>query len=234
MSSPAQRHRMAVLAATAASAHHNAAPSPAAGVYALMMSALVNDMRHLKEIQSLERKISTKAELLPKYGDYLDGVLAADAGGQDEIITTLMVWHLDVCDFARGLELASYVIKHELTLPERYNRTVATLLLDEVGDAVLAGRVPHDSTTLGALQMLAVVVDGQDAPDQARAKLHRAMGNTLAALAGPEPAGPRSEMVRAALAQLKRAVSLHDKVGAKKDIEQLERTIKKAEASAAA
>ncbi|MBB1625172.1 phage terminase small subunit [Achromobacter sp. UMC71] len=233
MPSPAQRHRMTVLAATAASAYHSAEPSPAAGVYGLMMSALVDDMRRLKDIQSLERKISAKAEMLPKYRDYLDGVLAADAGGQDEIVTTLMVWHLDVCELARGLELAGYVIKHGLALPERYNRTVGTLLLDEVGDAVLAGRVPHDVTTLGALQMLAVLVEGQDAPDQARAKLHRAMGDTLAALAGPDPIGQRLEMVRAALAQLKRAVSLHDKVGAKKDIEQLERTIKKAEATAA-
>ena len=233
MPSLAQRHRMRVLAGQAASAHGSQALTPAAGIYALMMSTLVDDMRRLKEIESLERKISVKADLLPKYRDYLDGILAADAGGQDEIVTTLMVWHLDVCDFARGLEIAGYVIKHELALPERYNRKIAALLLDEIGDSVLAGRVPLDVTTLGALQMLAVLTEGQDAPDQARAKLHRAMGDTLAALAGPEPTGNRLEMVRAALQQLRRAVSLHDKVGAKKDIELLERTIKKAEASAA-
>lgn len=232
MSSLAQRHRMRVLAATAASAHDNAASTPAAGVYALMMAALVDDMRRLKEIESIERKISTKAELLPKYRDYLDGVLLADSGGADDLVTTVMVWHLDVCDFARGLELAAYVIKHDLSMPERYNRKVAALLLDEVSDAVLAGRVPYDVTTLGSLQMVAVLTEGKDAPDQARAKLHRALGETLASLAGTEPTGHLLDMARAALAQLVRAVTLHDKVGAKTGIEQLKRTIKKAEATA--
>ncbi|WP_427184854.1 phage terminase small subunit [Bordetella bronchialis] len=230
MASLAQQHRMRVLAARGAVTQDGT--RPAGGVHALMMASLLQDMRRLKAIESVERKIAAKAQMLPAYRDYVDGVLAADAGGADEVITTLMVWHLDVGDFGRGLDLAAYVLRHGLTLPERYNRKVPALLLDEVADAVLEGRAPADEATLDALQRVAVLTDGQDAPDQARAKLHRALGETLARLAGEAPAGPKLEMARAALAQLNRAVSLNPGVGAKKAIEQLTRTIKKAEANA--
>ncbi|OZI23032.1 hypothetical protein CAL26_05990 [Bordetella genomosp. 9] len=233
MASLAQRHRTRVLAARESGKSDPGAPNPAGGVQALMMANLVNDLRRLKAIESVERKIAAKADMLPAYRDYVDGVLSADKGGQDEVIATVMVWHLDVGDFARGLTIAGYVLKHDLALPERYNRKVPALLLDEVPGAVLAGKVPVNSDTMGALQMVAVLTEGKDAPDQARAKLHRAMGETLAALAGDTPTGPQLDMARAGLAQLNRAVALHKDVGAKKAIEQLSRTIKKAEASAA-
>jgi hypothetical protein len=54
-------------------------------------------------------------------------------------------------------------------------------------------------------------------PDQVRAKLHFAIGRHLAK-AGTDDA--------TALDHLRRAVELHDKVGAKKDIEQLERKLR--------
>lgn len=234
MASLAQRHRVRVLAERASRAAGGSAPNPAGGVHALMMGRLVQDLRRLKEIQSVERKIAAKADMLPAYQDYVSGVLKGDSGGQDEVIVTVMVWHLDVLQFSRGLEIAAYVLKHDLALPERYNRKVPALLLDEVPGAVLAGSVSPNSDTLGALQMVAVLTEGQDAPDQARAKLHRAIGETLAALAGATPAGQQLSMARAALAQLNRAVSLHQAVGAKKAIEQLQRTIKKAEGATGA
>ncbi|WP_459614349.1 phage terminase small subunit [Bordetella sp. 2513F-2] len=231
MASLAQRHRIRVLAEQA---NPGAASVTAGGAHRMMMARLTADRRRLHDIQSVERKIAAKREMLPAYSDYIAGVLKADAGGQDEVITTLMVWHLDVLDFSHGLEIAAYVLKHELALPERYNRKVPALLLDEVPGAVLEGRVPATSDTLTALQRVAALTQDQDAPDQARAKLHRALGEVLAAMAGETPTGAQLEMARAALAQLNRAVALHQAVGAKKTIEQLQRTIKRAEAASAA
>lgn len=227
MTSPAQKHRMRVLAEKAA--EQNGAGLPATGTaYALMMAALVQDLRRLKDIQSIQSKTVVKAEMVGTYQDYLDGVLAGNSGAQDEVLVTVMVWHIDVGDFRRGLDLAAYALTHKLNLPERYQRTVPVLLLDEVADAVLTGRTEGNQDTLDVLQRVAELTSDHDAPDQARAKLHRAIGETLAIMAGDEPSGAQLEMARAALAQFNRAVSLHAGVGAKKAIERLERLIKKA------
>jgi hypothetical protein len=234
MASLAQRHRIRVLAEKASQAAGPTALDAVpcgllSNIQALMMANLVNDLRRLKEIKSVERKIEVKREMLPAYKDYLDGVLAADAGGQDEVVTTVMVWHLDVLDIDRGLQLAGYVLAHDLALPERYDRDVATLLLDEVSDAVLAGRLPATEQTVTQLTTVASLTQGRDTPDQARAKLHRALGETMAEVAGDEPTGPAVDTARAALAQLNRAVELHAGIGVKKTIERLQRVIKKAE-----
>ena len=72
-------------------------------------------------------------------------------------------------------------------------------------------------------------------PDQVRAKLHKAMGLHLVRTAtaaddNPEtvPAGAAKAARAAALDHLRRALALNDKCGVKKDIERLERELKKA------
>lgn len=227
MASPAQLHRIRVLAAQA-SASDSAAPVVVGGIQGQMLAKLTQDARRLHDIQSIERKIALKRELLPDYQAYIDGVLEGDGGQPDEIIPTVMLWHLDAGKYERGLDMAAYVMRHDLPMPERLKRNTATILLDEVAGAVAAGAVSEPSAAIGILQRVAVLVDGQDAPDQARAKLHFAMGKMLALQAGDKPTGSTVEMVRAAVAQLKRAVSLHEGIGAKKLIEQLERKIKNA------
>jgi len=227
VASPAQLHRIRVLAAQA-SASDPAAPVVVGGIQGQMLAKLTQDARRLHDIQSIERKIALKRELLPDYQAYIDGVLEGDGGQPDEIIPTVMLWHLDAGKYERGLDMAAYVMRHDLPMPERLKRNTATILLDEVAGAVAAGAVSEPSAAIGILQRVAVLVDGQDAPDQARAKLHFAMGKMLALQAGDKPTGSTVEMVRAAVAQLKRAVSLHEGIGAKKLIEQLERKIKNA------
>ncbi|SAI47398.1 Phage small terminase subunit [Bordetella ansorpii] len=227
-----QRHQMRVAAALAAASTPANAPAPTSGPYELMMHALVNDRRTLKGVQSIERKIELKRGMLNQYGDYVDGVLAADAGGQDEVIVTVMVWLLDTLQFRAALVLAEYVTRHGLTLPPHYNRGVPALLLDEITDAVLAKRVPMDADLLAELQRLQVLTDGKDAPDQARAKLHRVMGETLAQMAGDLADEDEQRAAAAALQHLNRAKQLHSAVGVTKLTEQLERKIKKAEGGA--
>jgi len=48
-----------------------------------MARKLDDDRRRLKDIQSTERKIDVKREILPDYDDYVAGVLAGNAGVQD-------------------------------------------------------------------------------------------------------------------------------------------------------
>lgn len=230
---PAQRHLQHKLAAIA-----NAAV-PAGGelqgsAYELMLVQLAEDRRRLKDIQSIERKIEAKRQFLPNYDAWVDGALTAGNGAQDLILTTVLVWHIDAGNFGRALQIAPYAIAHELPLPDQYDRNLGTVLIDEFGAAALGGKM----TNAQAREFLPQVLSGTaalDAPDQARAKLHKAIGYALIGKTGPADvdidAVPLPE-ARAALDHLQRALGLFDQVGVKKDIERLERRLKRLDAPA--
>ena len=138
---PAQRHRLTVLAAMAVAAGHQDPHGETTGTaYELTLAQLHAHMRTLKNIQSVERKIEAKRTMLGDFEAYLDGVLQADAGGQDVVVGTLLVWHIDVGNFAQALALAEYALRHAVALPDQYQRTLPTLLLDEVHKAALPGK----------------------------------------------------------------------------------------------
>src|SRR3954452_22273977 len=93
---PAQPHRMTVLAAmAAANGVQDPHGEPTGSAYELTMAQLHAHMRTLKDIKSVERKIEAKRTMLADFDAYLNGVLLADAGGQDTVLTTVLVWHLD-------------------------------------------------------------------------------------------------------------------------------------------
>lgn len=227
MTTPARRHQMRVLAEQAAKA---APPGDevVGSAYELMLAQLYDHRRTLKAIQSVERKIEAKRAFLPLYEDWLTGALAGGQGGQDVVLTSLMVWHFDCGSWARGMELAAYALAHGLTLPDQYNRDLTTLLIDEASTAALAGKLVGDE----AMRVLAEVdqlTDGRDAPDQARAKLHKAIGYALMGKSPThEPDLATLDLSRAHLAmqQLQRAHELFAQVGVKKDMERLERRLK--------
>ena len=93
--SPALRHKARALAAKAA-ANAPEGHLTAGSAYELMLYKLAEDRRRLKQIQSVKQKIALKAEILPEYQDWIDGVLSAGKGAQDDVLTTLLVWCIDV------------------------------------------------------------------------------------------------------------------------------------------
>ena len=54
--------------------------------------------------------------------EVLDGVLQADAGAQDPVLVEVLVWQIDVGNWPRVLELADYALRHQLKMPDQYNR----------------------------------------------------------------------------------------------------------------
>ncbi len=227
MTSPARLHQQRVLAERAA---REAAPGdPVAGTVSELMLAQLYDHRLvLKGIQSVERKIEAKRTFLPTYDAYVDGALAGGQGGEDQVLVTIMVWHLDVGSWPRALDIADYVIQHGLALPDQYSRDAATLLIDETSTAALAGKLAG-ADAIVALERVAELTDGQDVPDQARAKLHKAIGYTLIGKTPsnePDLTALDAATAQAAFQQLQRARELFSAVGVIKDMERLERRLK--------
>lgn len=230
---PAQRHMARVLAELEAERAAAADPFGVAtgSQHELMLAQLHAHMRQLKSVQSTEKKVEAKRMLLPQYLDYLDGVLAADAGVQDPVVTTLLVWMLDVGDWMPALDVAAYCLRHQLALPDRFNRNVPTLLLDETSEAAIKGQL-QGTNALAVLAKVDELTQKLDAHDQARAKLHKAIG--WAAMGKTHTQDLNTEQIKAlqldqvriALPHLQRAVELHAQVGVKKDVERLERRLK--------
>lgn len=213
MTSPAQRHMMRVTAARVSARADADNPLQNATGYELMLARVAADRRRLRTVQSIEARRKLKAELLPDYLPWVDGVLAAGKGAQDDAFMTVMIWAIDAADFALALRMACYAIRHRLTLPDQYQRTTATLVAEEVADLMLktqeAGApidLPHAITAYH-------LTEGEDMPDEVRAKLLKVIGYGHRAQGEIDPA----------LNALRRALALHDKVGVKKDIERLER-----------
>ncbi|KHE02132.1 hypothetical protein NL54_06875 [Pantoea stewartii] len=183
--------------------------------YDLMLLQLNEDRRHLKGIQSTVTKAQVKIEVLPKYAAWVEGVLSADGAQQDDVIMYVMLWRIDAGDYAGALTIGRHALKHGWVMPVG-KRNTATVLTEEMADAAKAAMLagtPFDAELL--LQTLDAV-DGEDMPDQSRARLHKSIGWVQT------ESNPVS-----ALNHLKHALQLDEKCGVKKDIEQLERKLRK-------
>lgn len=222
----AQRNQLRKRAAQEAAAAAPAALMEGATGYEVMLAKLQQDQFRLKQVQSQEGKAKLKAEILPEYVPYVDGVLSAGQGAQDDVLTTLMVWRFDAGDFTGGLQVAEYVLRHGLLMPDRFNRTTGCLVAEEVATAALKAQKAGNTFPLEILTATAVLTEGQDMPDEARAKLILALGRaTVEGISDDKPGQPGQ--LQAGIDLLKRAIELHSSCGGKKDLERAERLFKK-------
>lgn len=232
-----RRHRQRILAAQLAAQvvadPEGARPGVAATAYDLQRARLGVDLRRLKEIQSIERKIDLKRELLPDYADWVAGVLEADTGAQDDILVQMMIWTIDIGDFASALPMCRYVVANKLDLPDRFDRTAPTLICEEIAEAALKSIGRGETFDLEILLETAALVSDSDIYDQVRAKLEKATGLLLLGKAetigqGDDgPAGAKRGWFEQARDRLRRALSLDTNIGVKKKLEQLDRDIAK-------
>jgi len=217
--------------AAAAAAAAPAGEQVVGGAYELMLAQLVEHRRHLKTIQSVERKIEAKRAFLPLYADWVEAAVENGNGGQDQVLMTVLVWRIDVCDFTGALSIARYAIAHDLSMPDQYERNLATVLLDEIGGAALTGKLPQDECVPVLEEVLSLTAD-TDTPDQARAKVHKALGYAhmgRIACSEVDVSILPVAATKLALTHCRRAYELFEQVGVKKDLERLERRLTAAE-----
>ncbi len=228
MLTPAQKHFQKVMAErhgktddlsdTARTAHEQ------------IMHRLRMDQSALKRVQSDQAKAAMKRQLLPHYEGWIEGTLDGDSGRQDEVIVTLMVWAIDAGDYVLAARIGRYVVTHGLLMPDRFNRTAATVLVDEICDPILV-QVKADDTTdvtpyLAVLDEVAEFTAGSDMPDVVRAKLCKVRAFALR--------NGTTEEQATALELLRQALTLDAGAGVKKEIDRLARVVKKAAAQTGA
>ncbi|QTL92298.1 phage terminase small subunit [Aeromonas jandaei] len=216
MTSPARAHRERMLAALQGAANPQF-DQVTANAYELQLMQLRQHQQTLKGIQSIERKIDAKRTMLATYKPWIDGLLAADRGGQDDVLVTVMLWHLDTGDLEGAFNMADYVIRHGLNTPDQYDRSAPTLIAEEVADTAIKLQEAGTGPSYGLLSAYLELLKDSDMFDQVHAKLHKAVGRACYAEGFKEPAAEH----------YRRALELHDKVGIKKELEVLEREIKK-------
>ncbi|HCB0075996.1 phage terminase small subunit [Klebsiella variicola] len=226
MLTPAQRHFQRVMAERHGKTDEQS--DTARTAHEQIMHRLRMDQSALKRVQSDQAKAAMKRQLLPHYEGWIEGTLDGDSGRQDEVIVTLMVWAIDASDYALAARIGRYVVTHGLLMPDRFNRTAATVLVDEICDPILV-QVKADDTTdvtsyLAVLDEVADFTAGSDMPDVVRAKLCKARAFALR--------NGTTEEQTTALALLRQALTLDAGAGVKKEIERLARVVKKAAAAA--
>lgn len=235
-----RRAKMLGLQAAKAAPAPGGRPSPAASEYELMLARLGVDLRRLKEIQSVERKIELKRELLPAYRPWIDGVLMSageSAGNQDDVFVQCMIWTLDIGAYDDALPMADYVLRHDLAMPERFDRTAACFVAEEIADAALKAFGQDEDFPRDVLMQVDDLVECADIFDEVRAKLEKAIGIALNRDAdtidegADGPAGLKKAAMAGALGRLKRARELDDGCGVKTMIGKLERQLAKTEES---
>jgi hypothetical protein len=206
------RHRERVLAAQASSlAASTGAQQLTGSAYDLMLAKLAEDKRVLKSIQSIQQKIAVKRQRLPEYEAWIAGVLEADQPVQDDVFATLMVWHIDTGALDAALDMAAHLLKHDLKLPEHYQRDVATLVVEEIADQC---EKPGAVVTVDQLLRVGQLTSERDMPDEVRAKLHKAIGLAL-----------RDTVPTQALDHLQHALRLNPRLGIKTEIGKLQKQL---------
>lgn len=243
MVSPFRRHQQmvrgltsgaAVLAAMPEAPQAPAADTPEGQEYAVLRVLLHENLRQLSDIQSIEARNPKKAEFAKAFAPWIEGVLLAGMEGkasQDEILIQNMIWAIDYRDFDYALQLGEHALRFNLVLPDRFNRTVACFLLEEIATISLdhAELVTHDT-----LLTVATLTRDYDMPDPAKAKFMKALSRSFARKADDfdpaadnAPAGGKAAFVDAALSAAKRAFDLDRNVGVKKEIERLTGQLRK-------
>lgn len=225
MLTPAQRHFQRVMAERHGKAEDLS--DTARTAHEQILHRMRMDMAALKKIQGEQAKAALKRQMLPNYEGWIEGTLEGNSGRQDEVITRLMIWAIDVRDYPLAARIGRYVIAHNLAMPDRFNRTAATALVDEICDPILVQVKADDSTDvspyLAVLDEVAEFTAASDMPDMVRAKLHKARAF---ALRNGTPAEQET-----ALGLLRTALIMDPGAGVKKLIDKLASQLKKTAAA---
>ena len=199
------------MATTAASPNHKDASQPHAGlsVYEQMLRKTNEYRSELKQLMSVDLKAARKAEIIPEFEAYIEGVLKVKNGQQDDVLMRLFAWMIDARQYEKALEILPYAIEYDFSIPD-IDRTPHAFMTQQMGDDADAGNIPSSSI----MQQTLDIVADLDMADPIKAKLYRYLGEAI-----------EDEQPDQALAHFHRATQLNANIGLKTRIKKLEKTL---------
>lgn len=224
MTNLARDHYLKHAAKEAASQANEFGSMQATNVHDQMLLQLKQDQSRLSQIQSTSRKVMFKQEMIENYIPYIDGVLDARPGIQDEVLARILVWTIDISEYSRALQIARYMMNFKLTLPDQFSRTVVTFLTEQISDEFLKEIKNSTDVDISVLQQLeqltqdeSIDADVRDMPEIVKAKLYLALGKASLALVTGET---QTDLEHATRAQgyLETALKLDDKCRGRADL----------------
>lgn len=216
-----------------AAAHPSAAgatpSSPATRAASQIALRLTHDLRRLKAIRSIDKKIAAKREMLPEYTPWVRGVLDADAGVGTgiaaEVLPTVMVWLIDTGAYDDALDLVPFMLRHAVAMPARYQRDVPTIVVEEIATAAAKAQNAGETFPLATLHRVEELTAHLDIHDEVRAKLMKAIGIEQLRDAEDLPATDSKAALQATLATLRDAQRLNDRIGVRDRIKRTEKLL---------
>lgn len=204
--------------------------------YEQQLLQLNSDKNRLKNIQSTQNKVELKRQLLPNYKPYIQGVFEIKPGVQDAVITEMLVWSIDIGDYSFALDLAEYVLEHGLKLPDRFERSEACFITEDIAEGflkILKTDVAISDNDFCQLYRLDDLINNEsidpskrDMPDEVKAKLYLALGKANMRFIEDE-----SELAFAYASHaqnfLEKAVKLDDKCGGRTDLNKMTKLVNK-------
>lgn len=228
----ARASRDRALAEASATVQRAVAPESDTGTPEERATAQINlrlqvDLRRLRDIQSLEKKIEAKREMLPHYAAWVEGLVTAGVAVEEDVLPTVMIWRIDTGDFDGALVLVEHVLTHSVPLPARYERTAAAFVTEEIATAALKAQQAGQNFPFHILARVAELTAKTDMHDQIRAKLMKAIGVEHMCGAEDETGEPLARAAAAALAleSFRRAQQLDERVGVKDRVRRLEKLL---------
>lgn len=134
--------------------------------------------------------------------------------------------------YARAMPLTEYALASGIKPPDDYKRDMASVVAEEIAEAVLATRLVGPEAVAVTQRVLELTAEA-DMHDQIKAKLNKAagwalLGKTNSQDIAMDAKGRTLQVCGAALPYLQRAMELDPlRAGVKKDIERLEARLKK-------
>lgn len=152
------------------------------------------DYHAMGHIKSRTRRVDAKRHALERYQQWLDAFMQRQGweGREASMFVWLMLWHIDVGNWQRGLELARFALGVSLTSPKDFSRTLPETVCEEIAGGILKAGNPADHADV--LEGLAALLSGHDMTDQISAKLHKARGMSLM---DADPAQARQHLLKA-------------------------------------
>lgn len=166
--------------------------------------------------------------MLVKYKDYVDTLVSADQGGDNNIVAQCMVWAIDASEadpswMEWGFKVARYAIRHTIAPPLGFNRTPAAFVLETVAELAITARKSDGAFEKSWLMTALELAEAEDMHDQIRAKAYKELGLILAAAEAATV-----EELELAIDYLEQALKIDTKIGVAGDLKKAKAALKKA------